>query len=354
MSTLLGLLLLGLGSGGSSPVAHPDSQSLTEVWITKDQLKTRFEVQLESLAEVLPGIDQDGDGALSSIELQESRGDVLDYLGEHLRVRGALGDAPLQPLGLGERVLSLVNQGEPLERDGRVWLGVTSTSSLVMEVNQLAVTIDPFFETSPGHLSTLIVHWPDALPDLEILSVGQATYQGTRGPSLRIRSLRDALVVGVLGLAPWIILLLAAGSARAMWTVLVWLLGAFLAPFWVSYLGLELELRTLGLACAVGAVYLGSDVALNPGKRNRWLAAAVLGTSLGAMLAQHPSLLSPVLAPASTRGIFLGVAPLAALLLAVPLIGFARKHMTCWGWVVALVGLGVFMARAAELLPAGS
>ena len=86
MSTLLGLLLLGLGSGGSSPVAHPDSQSLTEVWITKDQLKTRFEVQLESLAEVLPGIDQDGDGALSSIELQESRGDVLDYLGEHLRV----------------------------------------------------------------------------------------------------------------------------------------------------------------------------------------------------------------------------------------------------------------------------
>jgi hypothetical protein len=72
------------------------------------------------------------------------------------------------------------------------------------------------------------------------------------------------------------------------------------------------------------------------------------------MLAQHPSLLSPVLAPASTRGIFLGVAPLAALLLAVPLIGFARKHMTCWGWVVALVGLGVFMARAAELLPAGS
>ena len=42
MSTLLGLLLLGLGSGGSSPVAHPDSQSLTEIWITKDQLKTRY------------------------------------------------------------------------------------------------------------------------------------------------------------------------------------------------------------------------------------------------------------------------------------------------------------------------
>ncbi len=353
MSFWVSLLLATLSGGVSSLASHPDSQSLTEIWVTDEHLKIQFQVQLESLAEVIELVDPDQDGALSSQELLVSEGSILAYLDQHLRLTGAAGEDPQLSLPLVQPELNLMNQGEPLERDGRVWLEAAYLLPLEFELDRLWVTIDPFFETSPGHLSTLIVHWPDALPDLEILSRGQADWSGTRGPSLRSAALQDGLLAGLLGAAPLIVLLLAAGSARARWDLLIWFVAALVAPLWVTRLGFGLELRTLGLACAVGAVYLGSDVVVNPGARIRWLTAGIMGTAMGALLLQHPALLPEVLAPASTRWIFLGVAPLACLLVVLPLVPHARKQMTCVGWLVGLLGLALFLARASGFLPAG-
>jgi hypothetical protein len=353
LSFWFGLLLLSLSGGILSPTSHPDSQSLTEIWVADDHLSIHFEVQLESLAEVLDLVDPDQDGALSSQELLVSEASILAYLDQHLRLTGASGEGAQSSLPLVQPELTLMNRGEPLERDGRVWLEAAYRLPLDFELDHLSVTIDPFFETSPGHLSTLIVHWPDALPDLEILSRGQADWSGVRGASLRGEALREGFLVGLLGAAPLIVLLLAAGSTCAGWDLLVWFLAALLAPLWVTRLGFQLELRTLGLACAVGAVYLGSDVVLNPGARIRWLTAGIMGTAMGALLVQHPSLLPEVLAPASTRWIFLAAAPLACLLVALPLVSLARKHMTRVGWLVAVLGLVVFLARASGFLSAG-
>jgi len=353
LSFWVSLLLVSLSGGIPSLAGHPDSQSLTEIWVTDEHLSIHFQVQLESLAEVLELVDSDQDGALSSQELLVSEGSILAYLDQHLRLTGASGEGAQLSLPLVQSELNLMNQGEPLERDGRVWLEASYRLPLEFELDRLWVTIDPFFETSPGHLSTLIVHWPDALPDLEILSRGQADWSGVRGASLRGEALREGFLVGLLGAAPLIVLLLAAGSTRAGWDLLVWFLAALLAPLWVTRLGFQLELRTLGLACAVGAVYLGSDVALNPGARIRWLTAGIMGTAMGALLGQHPSLLPEVLAPASTRWIFLGVAPLVSLLVALPLVSPARKHVTRAGWLVAFLGLALFLTRASGFLPAG-
>lgn len=356
MSLALLLMVGALGMGGPSGVSavHPDSESLTEVWIRANKLVVHFEVQLESLVEVLPRIDGDQDGTLSADELILCAPQVLGYLDEHMGLAVPMDNGDDIPLVLAQPTLRLLNHGKPLERDRRIWLGAAYEIPVSGVLDQLAVTLDPFMDTSPGHLSTLLIHWPDALPDLAILSAGETEWRGQRGPSLRLDSLMSGLRVGLLGAAPLVVLLLAAASLRPRSVLALWLCSVWLGAAVLPGMGLVLELRTLGLACAVGAVYLGSDVALNPDPANRWLGAGLLGAALGVLLFQHPALLPRPLASTSTRWIFIAAAPLGALALGGATSLLVRRSTVPWGWACALGGLILFGLRAVGTFSAGA
>ncbi|MDA0947365.1 MAG: hypothetical protein O2799_02545, partial [Planctomycetota bacterium] len=314
--------------------AHPDSQSRTVLTWVEGAPQLEVKVQVTSLAEVLPNLALDESGLLTPAALEEGADSIRSYLRKHLSV---VVDGAALELDRGEVRFEAPNGAR--SDDGWQWV-VLRTQGPRGPAASAAVEMDLFLETSPGHLDTLVVRWPDALPEVEVLSAGSAAWEGQAGPSLRLTQLLEGAHAAATGVA-WLCLLsllcvrvarggssdaetAASGAGlRSPLVVLVWAVGAGIA-FWAPLDGLGLEPRTLGLASAIAAVYLGSDGWLNGARARGALETLAAGGAMGLGLASHPEVLPAPLDPGGAVALFCAGGVLGGLLLALAAAGLLR------------------------------
>jgi hypothetical protein len=373
--------LAGRGLAGLAPAAsarapgagasHPDSQSRTILTWAAGRPLVEVKVQVTSLAEVLPELAVDEGGALSAEALAQGADAIRTYLGQHLAV---VIDGAALDLGHGEVAFEAPDGARGA--DGWQWV-VLRAEGARGPAASASIEMDLFLETSPGHLDTLVVRWPDALPEVEVLSAGSSTWEGRPGPSLRLTQAREGARAAGTGVA-WLCLLSlicarmtrredgmvegaavkGAPSKGGMGTsllVLLWSAGAA-GAFWVPTEALGLESRTLGLASAIAAVYFGSDGLLNGPRVRRPLEPLLAGVAMGLGLAAHPEVLPGPLDPGGAVALFCAGGVLGGALLALATVGLLRwlpgQSLTrgvearAVQALVTLAGLSFFGARA--------
>lgn len=346
--------------GLAPAVAHPDSQSRTVLSWVDGRPQVELKVQVTSLAEVLPELGLDDQGELPPGALADGAASIRAYLAQHLSV--VVDDAAID-LATGEVSFELPN-GER-SPDGWQWVVLRARGAPGPGVSA-AVEMDLFLETSPGHLDTLVVRWPDALPAVEVLSAGSAEWQGRAGPSLRWTQAQEGLRAAASGVA-WLCLLsllCARGSRRSEASsqeavrrgsgalpVIAWVLGAACA-FWAPTERLGLEARTLGLASAIAAVYFGSDGLLNGARVRGGLDPLLAGAALGLGLSAHPEVLPAPLDPGGAVALFGLGGLLGGLVLALLAARILRPMVRSGGGArlvqagITLAGLVAFGGRA--------
>lgn len=352
---------LAFGEIGNTTRPHPDSESRTLVSWVDGQPRVEVKVQVASLSEVLPGLEVADEELLDAARLEVARPAVTAYVENHLRVVVA-GAAVLFEGG----AVAFVEPGGARSPDGWQWVRVTSSGiGPVMAEGgpALLVEMDLFLETSPGHLDTLVVRWPDALPDVAVLSAGISTWSGSPGASLRWSQVVDGALGALLGVG-WLslALLLAAGAGtvrgRRSSLFVPWLVGAVMAgsaelavP---GLVGQWIEPRTAGLGAAIVAVYLGLDGVLDRGRTRLAWEGLAAGLVTGVAASLHPGLLPEALDPGLARTGFMGAlvvtTGLGGLLLARIAAGLGRALPL----VVAVAGLVVFAFRALGSLGPGA
>ncbi|MDF1837312.1 MAG: hypothetical protein P1V35_05550 [Planctomycetota bacterium] len=135
--------------------AHNDSRSQTELTLSWEGLRFSSRVQSLSLIEELPGLDPDGDGLLSAMELEFGSQTIVQCLAEGYR----LGPDRLPP---GMARLRLIEPfprefdgfGMPTLQEVRVeWEASWPAELMDRENPELANQL--FLESSPGHLDRL-------------------------------------------------------------------------------------------------------------------------------------------------------------------------------------------------------
>lgn len=354
-----GVAILGLAAGGDAralegraALVHPDSESRTLVRWEDGAPHVEVKVQVASLVEVIPGLVVEEGGLLGLAELEAATGEIAGYVGDHLSVvvEGAA-------VSFDGGAVTFVEPDGRRSSDGWQWVRVVSSGfgpgSLPAGMPALQVEMDLFLATSPGHLDTLVVRWPDALPDVAVLSAGVSSWSGTPGPSLTLGQLQDGGLSGLLGVG-WLSLglLLASrtGSGRGSRLLLPWLVGVGLASgvelLLPGLAGGVLQARTAGLGAAIMAVYLGLDGALDRDRPRIALEALAAGLVTGVAASQHPELLPSALEPGFARLAFL-LGLLTTTTIAGGLLALvARGRGRALAGAIAVAGLLVFVLRA--------
>ncbi len=340
---------------------HPDSESRTLVSWVDGQPRVEVKVQVASLLEVLPSLEV-GDGELLDVaRLEAARPAVAEYVDDHLRV--VVGGAEVL---FEEGTVAFVEPDGARSPDGWQWVRVASSGlgPVVAEgAPALLVEMVLFLETSPGHLDTLVVRWPDALPDVAVLSAGISTWSGSPGESLRRGQVVDGALGALLGVG-WlsVALLLAAGAGtvreRSSRLFVPWLGGAVLAgsaelaaP---GLFGQWMEARTAGLAAGIVAVYLGLDGVLDRDRRRLAWEGLAAGLVTGVAASLHPDLLPNALDPGLARAGFMGALLATTGLGGLLLARIAARLGSALPLVVAVAGLVVFALRALGSLGPGT
>lgn len=337
---ILGALVLGLGGG-----LHPDSQSRTLLEVEGQRVGLELEVQVLSLLEVLPDADADGNGRLSPAERRDAQGPIQSYLLEHTSLHvveqvarwGALQLTPVE-----------------VSSDGREWLRLSAMADFEEAVHELDWGMELFLETSPGHLDTVIVRWPDALPDVGLLSQGTPELHAESGPSLRASQVLAGAQVALLGTA-WIgLTLLFALSSQ--WGAPLALAAWFLTSLGAALMPLErsMEPRTLGLASAIVVVYVGLERLWGEHRSARPWELALVGALGGAGALVSGEAVERSLDPGGARLAFALGTLLSVALLAPLGARLVRRHPRAAAALVSLVSLVVFLMRARGHLGPGA
>ena len=352
---------LAFGESGNTTRPHPDSESRTLVSWVDGQPRVEVKVQVASLLEVLPGLEVADGELLDAARLEAARPAVAAYVDDHMRVVVAGAEVLFE-----EGTVAFVEPNGARSPDGWQWVRVASSGlgPVVAEGGPaLLVEMDLFLDTSPGHLDTLVVRWPDALPDVAVLSAGISTWCGSPGESLRWGQVVDGALGALLGVG-WlsVALLLAAGAGTVRGGTsslfVPWLVGAVLAvcaelavP---GLVGQWIEPRTAGLAAAIVAVYLGLDGVLDRGRtRIAWEGLAA-GLVTGVAASLHPGLLPDALDPGLARTGFMGALLATTGLGGLVLARIGVRLGRALPLVVAVVGLLVFALRALGSLEPGA
>lgn len=316
MSGALLLALAGL-AGGAAPAPHPNSFSDSQIDVRRGRITVQLRVQVLSVAEVIPGFDDDMDGHTTPEAIEASEAAILDYIKAHYRLapRAATGPEAADP----EAALPLV--------EGRVFEGprqldpmnaVADWIDVVMEFDageagfgSLGVFVDLFEVTSPGHRDTCLVVWNGILHDDRwVFSTGANAHvfeatdamlernapTGSRALRSAIGGLGSSVRTSGLEARPGLLeallfsLLLAMGARRGagflglgstvlFWAALVaaatWSIGADVPP---SYA------RFARIAAAAGLIYVGLDVLFQRQGRQRPVEAVAFGGPLGLAL----------------------------------------------------------------------
>lgn len=391
----------GLGS------SHPNSLSASRVDVRGARVALAIEVQVLSLAEVLPGFDEDLDGRVPAVRITEDAARIGEYVAAHYRI-AASGDpsvltgeadpnaatrspwASLVPTGAASVREASLREGlfGELEQYVRVDLVYEAPSA----PRALGLEVDLFVDTSPEHRDLCVVVWNSVeleafdlagrdgrvvLANAEVLArarpailryLAHVTGAGVRGAPTAARGIEGALVTPKSGRRmEWELLLLsvlvalAAGSPRAGLGAVALVVCTGIAGLIVSrFVPLDPRvLRFVTLAAPLSVAYIGLDVLLARTARTRLLEATVFGVILGLALGLRylPELAREAATefqpltdvPAALAGLAAG---LTLLVSAAGLPGLAlraawRARAARLLAVVALVAGGVTFARLA-------
>lgn len=353
MSVLLALLF-------ACPAPHDDSLSFSRVEVAGSEASVTLTVQVLSLAEVVDGLDADGDGRLSGEELERRRGPVGTYCSSRYALRsGAAADEPGSGRALAPADVRVEREG----LDGR-WVTVRfACRDPLGAIDSLELSVDPFVETSPAHLDRAEVVWSGARYASLWLGPGaRRQVVAPPGPGeVLVAGLRSGLHrAAVRPELAALVLLLASGTARrrplagvtALFLALH-LTGVVLASRGSPGLG-WLPPRSVGLAAVLSVPYLAADLELCGAGRPRRVEAALFGLvhglsfdpGLAATLARVPE------RGASLAGTIVAASLVAALGLVLALPVAASGRAAGIRWLLAVAGLAWFAARVRGALPA--
>jgi hypothetical protein len=353
LTARVSLFLLALALGAAPAAAlHPDSISQSRVEVDGARATLELRCQIVSLLEVLPALDVDGDGAVTELEVATARDAIMAYVGEHYRLvtgsdRDAEGGAPMTPEPGGVLLLPMGTElGAGWELSG---VDVALSFTHDGPIDDLLVTCDLFYDTSPDHVDMGQVRWLDGeqrsfglerrQPWVRVDPTGRGAFGWYVSRGL------DAASGAWQGLILIAALLVAAADWRRMREAVYTLTQAGLVGVIISVEGTEFVAEALGregalesmrpllLACtALVGAYIACDPLLRPAvararRMEAGLGGLLLGTALGAPfvheLAREPSAVG-----------YTGLAGLATGVVVLPALG--------------LVVLGVFLGLRAE------
>jgi hypothetical protein len=398
------LLVPGAGLPSGNSFSHPNSLSASRVDVRGARVALALEVQVLSLAEVLPGFDEDLDGRVSAERIAEDAARIGAYVAEHYRLHAsfpasvAVGSgaqavnvdmwtqlAPTGSAAVREAALREGLFGE-LEQYVRVDLVYEAPSTF----DALSVEVDLFTDTSPEHRDLCVVVWNSvelAAFDLagherRVVSASAAALARGRAPFLRYleqvtgaRAPAAPSAARGVEAAPsdargrrhfeWELLLLSALVALTARTSRAGL-GAVAQVALAGVVGLVASrfvpvdprvVRIATMAAPHSLAYLGCDGLLASTTRTRLMEATVFGALLGLALGLRymPELAREAATefqptsdvPAALAGLSAGQ---VLLVCAGGLPGFAMRATprarAAWGIaLVALVVGGVIFAR---------
>jgi len=312
--------------------SHPNSLSASRVDVRGARVALAIEVQVLSLAEVLPGFDEDLDGRVSTQRITEDAARIGEYVAAHYRLTaaadaaslGASASATAPPTApwtflrpSGAAVVRAASLREGLFGELEQYVRVDLFYELPAAPRALGLEVDLFVDTSPEHRDLCVVVWNSVeleafdlagrdrrvvLANAEVLARARAPFlrylahvtggRAADGPRAA-RSVEGAQVSPRPGRRlEWELLLLsalvalAANSPRAG-------LGAVALGACAGVVGLSVSrfvpldprvVRFVTLAAPLSVAYIGLDVLLARTARTRRMEAAVFGVILGLAL----------------------------------------------------------------------
>ncbi len=151
-----------------SPEPHPMSRSTSLVEVNGEVVRWSLRVQSESIREVLPRLDLNGDLLLDRNECDAAADEIAGYLAEHYALRGT--EAPG-----GEWDGALVRIGEPTRDivDEFEWVEATWEFRSTEPVEGLAVRMELFEVTSPDHIDVFELRQDGKLSYTALFSAAQ-------------------------------------------------------------------------------------------------------------------------------------------------------------------------------------
>lgn len=185
MNILLPLLLCLLSPASA---VHDRSTSTSVIHVDGARVDVQLRCQTASLFEVIQGLDVDGDQLVSAAELSASEERIGEYVNAHYRLR--LGS---DPEGLGGDILEpsstslfLVkpgaSDGETSEGRSAVntafqWVELRMVYNADEELQDLALDMTLFMETSPRHNDIITMRWGTNKPTWVLLDRGIPTWR---------------------------------------------------------------------------------------------------------------------------------------------------------------------------------
>ena len=144
------------------------SRSSSRVEIEGELVRWSLRVQSESVREVLPLLDLNGDGFLDRVESNEGAEEIAAYLSMHYAVRGS--EAPTKEWS-GE----LVRIGAPefAILDEFEWIEAVWEHRMPEPVEELAIRMELFELTSPDHIDVFELWWDGELSYTALFSASQ-------------------------------------------------------------------------------------------------------------------------------------------------------------------------------------
>jgi hypothetical protein len=319
---MLPALLLVLAAVPERGPAHPNSISASRIDLRGRDLVVAVEVQVLSLAEVVPSLDPDRDGRASDEEINRDAVAIGDYLARHYRlaplpVDGASESAPVEllvPAGEAATWPFLAPVGAPTVRPAPLREGLFGELEQYVRVELryvlsetprvLGVSVDPFADTSPDHRDLCVVVWNGvelAAFDLvaeearRVTANAEAVARGGSSFARYVaRGLRSALERWPLWLLGFLLPLSTGCRKRRALIALTY--GAAVAAGVGTFGAVTLAgrgARFVALALPLACAYVGADVMLARAARVRWLEALTFGAIAGLAAA---SALAPELA----------------------------------------------------------
>jgi hypothetical protein len=312
--------------------SHPNSLSASRVDVRGTRVALAIEVQVLSLAEVLPGFDEDLDGRVPAPRITEDAARIGEYVAAHYRLAAASDAATLAGAGTattptGAPWTFLVPTGAAGVREASLREGLFGELEQYVRIDlvyeaptaprALGLEVDLFVDTSPEHRDLCVVVWNSveleafdlAGRDRRVVLANAEVLARARAPFLRYL----ALVTGARGMgAPteprgvegaevgprhdrrleWELLMLAAlvalaaSSPRAGLGTVALLMATGLAGVVASrFVPVDARIvRFVTLAAPLSIAYLGLDVLLARTARTRLMETAVFGVIMGLAL----------------------------------------------------------------------
>lgn len=358
-------LLLGLALFGS---AHPDSLSSSRLMVQGDRVELTLRCQVQSLLEVIDGLDADLDGRVDATELQAREAEVGAYVSDRYRLRTGsdrdlAGGERLHARGEGCSLVEPDDVDQAGFRSGAVDVQVTYSAE--RPVRDLLIEMRLFLETSPDHIDVATLVWPDGIEETHVLRGAAPIVRSDptgRGAFVAFATLGFQHILGGWDhLAFLVALLLASKRLRS----LLWVVTAFTVAHSVTLALAALEVVDVGrysgfveALIALSIAYVAAESLVLPREeRARWPEAFAFGLVhglgfagfLGDALLAERSKLVPL--AAFNLGVELGqvlvVAALAGLLALLPRRAHDQQAFLAPPWLrragsAAVLALGLY------------